>query len=227
MESAVFNETGEADLLFVMGWGNQLVGENERWFIERLTEEGYRVHAIQLPTDIADFEREHLRPVRRYLDAFEPSHVVGHSLGGLVTAHLETDASPVYLAPWWGIHGLKHLGWQSLLVPRLPVRARIIPINTRPEEIGARVTDEQWAALPKRISPMFITEVYRAQRNRPPINDDAVVFCSLRDTIVSLKAIGEAATRDQIRLYDGGHELFSSVSRRTTTREVLTALAET
>ena len=227
MKSAVFGEAEGDDLLFVMGWSNRLEGENERWFIDRLANEGYRVHVIQLPTDIADFDREYLRPVQRYHDAHEPSVVVGHSLGGLITAHLETDAARVYLAPWWGIYGLKHLRWQSWIVPRLPIRTKVIPTNASREEIGAYVTDEQWAALPKRISPVFITEVYRAQEERPPISDEDVVFCSLRDTIVSVNAIGEVATPDQIHLYDGGHELFSSASRRAATREVLAVLAET
>ncbi|MFC7224133.1 alpha/beta fold hydrolase [Halalkalicoccus sp. GCM10025322] len=194
--------------------------------MDRLADESYRVHAIQLPTDVTDFEREYLRPVQRYHDAHEPSTVVGHSLGGLVAAHLETDSSRVYLAPWWGIYGLKQRGWQSVVVPRLPVRAKIIPIDASREEIGACVTDEQWAALPKRISPVFITEIHRAQQALLPISDDDVVFCSLRDTIVSLKAISEVATSDQVSLYDGGHELFSSSSRRTATRDVLTVLAE-
>lgn len=226
MDSAIFNESGREDLLFVMGWSNRLEGENERWFIDQLTDEDHRVHAIQLPTDVADFEREYLRPVQRYCDAHEPSAVVGHSLGGLVAAHLETNVSHVYLAPWWGIYGLKLLGWQSTVVPRLPIRARIIPTNASREEIGARITDEQWAALPKRVSPVFITEIHRAQQALPPIDDDAVVFCSLRDTIVSVNAIGEAVSSDQVRLYDGGHELFSSAARRTAAQEVLAALAD-
>lgn len=225
MDSTTFNEAGGDGLLFVMEWGNRLTGENERWFIERLADDGYRVHAIQLPTNITDFGREYRRPVQRYHDVHKPSAVVGHSLGGLVAAHLDTDAARVYLSPWWGIYGLKYLGWESVIVPRLPIRARILPINTSREEIGDRVTDEEWAALPKRISPAFITEIHRAQRERPSIGDDAVVFCSLRETIVSLHAIGEAVTPEQVRLYDGGHELFSSASRRATTRNVLSVLA--
>lgn len=227
VKSTIVGEPGDGDLLFVMGWGNRLNGENERWFIDRLADEGYRVHAIQLPTNGTDFEREYRLPVQDYHDAHEPAVFLGHSLGSLVGAHLETDARPVYLSPWWGLYGLKYLRWQSVVVPLLPIRARLIPINTRREEIGARVTDEGWAALPKRLSPAFITEVYRAQQERPPIDDDAVVFCSLRDTIVSLSAIGEATTTGQIRLYDGGHEPFSSTGRECTTREITAVLADT
>jgi alpha-beta hydrolase superfamily lysophospholipase len=225
MESTIVNGTGERDLLFVMGWGNRLQGENERWFIDRLAGAGYTVHAIELPTDIADFDREYRRPLQRYHDTHEPSVVLGHSSGGLVGAHLRTEASRVYLSPWWGLYGLKYLRWQSVIVPRLPIRAKIVSINTTREEIGALATDAAWAALPKRVSPVFITEIDRAQASRPPIGEDAVVFCSLRDTIVSLRAIGEAVPREQVRLYDGGHEPFSSISREATTEEVLTVLA--
>lgn len=226
MDAATFNEGGEDGLLFVMGWGNRLEGENERWFIDRLAGDGYRVHAIQLPTDITDFDREYRWPVQRYHDAHEPAAVVSHSLGGLVASHLDTDAARVYLAPWWGLYGLKYLGWESVIVPWLPIRARILPVRASRSEIGGRVTDEGWAALPRRISPVTVTEIHRAQRERPPIADDAVVFCSLRETIVSLQAIGEAVTPEQVRLYDGGHELFSSTDRRAATREVLAAFAE-
>jgi alpha-beta hydrolase superfamily lysophospholipase len=202
-------------------------GENERWFVDRLVDAGHRVHAIELPTEVADFEREYLRPVQRYHDTHAPAAVVSHSLGGLVAAHLVTDASRVYLAPWWGLYGLKYLGWQSRVVPRLPTRVRILPVRASRSEIGGRVTDEGWAALPRRISPVTVTEIHRAQEALPSIDDEAVVFCSLRDTIVSLRTIGEVASRDQVRLYDGGHELFSSTDRRAATREVLAALEET
>jgi hypothetical protein len=225
VEHRTFNERGDRDLLFVMGFGDRIDGENERWFVDRLADAGYRVHAIQLPARATDFDRAYRRPVQRYHDDNHPVAVVSHSLGGLVAAHLTTDARRVYLAPWWGIYGRKFLTWEAWLVPRLPITTPILSIRTEPGDIGALVTDEQWERLPKRISPVFVAEIDRAQQARPPIDDRSEVFVSLRDTVVSLAAVGEAVPRDRIHLYEGGHQLYSSTGRREATAEVLAALA--
>lgn len=226
MESRTVNENGSPGVLFVMGFGNRLDGTDEQWFIDRLVAAGYRVHAVELPTNGTDFEADYRAPVQRYHDEHEPAAVLAHSLGGLVAAHLGTDAEEVYLAPWWGLYGEKFLTWERWVIPRLPTAARLIPIGTRREEIGSLLTEEAWARLPKRISPAFITAVYRAQQRRPPVEEGAVVFASLRDTIVSLAAIGSAVDRDRVRLYDGAHQLFSSVGRNRAAERVVATLPE-
>lgn len=224
MDSRTFNESGEPTLLFVMGVGNRVDGTSEGWLIDRLTGAGYRVHAIRLSADIADFEREYCAPVQRAHDEHEPAGVVSHSLGGLVAAFLETSAREVYLSPWWGIYEGKVSDWERWLVPRLPTRARILPVKTRRDEIGEHLSDGAWAEIPKRISPVFITEIYRAQQARPPISEEATVFVSLEDTIISLRAIGAAVCSDRIRLYDGGHQLFSAEGREKAIEDVLAVL---
>lgn len=78
--------------------------------------------------------------------------------------------------------------------------------------------------LPNRISPVFITEIYRAQQRRPSISDDAVIFVSLADTIVSLQAIGTAVSSGQIRLDDGKHQLFAAYDRDEAIDAVLDVL---
>lgn len=225
MDSRTYNEGGDPALLFVMGFGNRLDGANERWLIDRLTDAGYRVRAVQLPTNVTDFERGYRRPVQRIHDEEQPAVVLSHSLGGLVTAFLKTSAREVSLSPWWGIYEAKVSTWERWLVPRLPIRARVLPIKTRRAEIGERLPDSDWKRLPKRISPVFITEIYRAQERRPPIDDDAVVFVSAEETIVSLRAIGAAVSADRIRLFDGRHQLFSARGRQAAVEELLAVLA--
>lgn len=226
MDDRTFNESGEPTLLFVMGFGNRLDGASEGWLIDRLTDAGYRVHAIELSTDVTDFTEEYRVPVQRVHDEHEPAVVLSHSLGGLVTAFLDTTARTVYLSPWWGMYEAKVSSWERWLVPRLPLRSRVLPIKTRRDEIGEHLSDDGWRRLPKRISPRFITEVYRAQQARPPIDDDAVVFVSLEDTVVSLRAIGTTVSSDRIRLYDGGHQLFSARGRRAAVDEVVAVLPD-
>jgi len=209
-------------LAFVMGWGNRLEGENERWFVDRLVDAGFRVTAVELPTDIADFHGEYVVPVREAVT--DPVAIVGHSTGGLVAAHLRIDAPRVYLSPWWGIFGAKLRPLQRAILPRLPTRRRIVPVDSGREEIGDLVTDAAWERTPERVSPAFVRAILRGQETLPPPRRDAVAFCSLRDTVVSLEAIGERLPPDRVRLYDGGHELYSSSGRRHHAAAVIEAL---
>ena len=226
MDSRTFNESGSPTLLFVMGLGNQFDDASVGWFVDQLTGAGYRVHTLQLPTDITDFEREYRRPVQRVHDEHDPAGVVSHSLGGLVTAFLDTTARNVYLSPWWGIYEGKVSPWARWIVPRLPLQTRVLPTKTHRDELGEHLSDDEWEQLPKRISPVFITEIYNAQQARPSISADAVVFVSLADTIISLKTVGAAVCSDQIRLYDGGHQLFAATDRQEVVDEVLAELPE-
>lgn len=225
MERQTFNKSGGPTVLVVLGLGNRLDGECERWLVDRLTDADYRVHAVELPTEIASFDRQYRIPVQRVADEQQPDAVLSHSLGGLVAAYLETDARAVYLAPWWGIYEGKVSVWERWLVPRLPTSRPILPTKTGCDELGEHLSEEGWAAVPERVSPMFITAVYRAQQARPSIDDDAVVFVSPTDTVVSIRAIGEAVAADRIHLYDGGHQLFSSAGRRRAVEAVLAALS--
>ncbi len=226
MDGRTFNDSGNPTLLFVMGFGNRFGNASVDWILNRFTDAGYRIHALQLHTDITDFERDYCRPVQRAHNKHDPAIVVSHSLGGLVTAFLDTTAKTVYLSPWWGIYEAKVSSWQRWLIPRLPVRARILPINTHRDELGESLSDDEWEQLPKRISPVYITEIYRAQQARPPISEDAVVFTSLADTVISLTAIGTAVCAGQIRLYDGGHQLFATTNRQESIDRVLAEFPE-
>lgn len=223
MEFATYGE-GE-DLLFLMGWGNRLDGDNERWFIDQFVDAGYRVHAAQLPTNIADFEREYLEPVREYRNgnALQLAPVLSHSTGGLISAYLRPD-SAVYCSPWWGFYGVKLRDTQLSLVSKLPTARPLIPIDFERSEVGGLVTEGQWADLPKRVSPAFIREIRDAQDAMPVPQDHARVFCSLRDTVVGIDAIGDAVDPEQVTLFDGGHEPFSSTDRDAITAQVIDAV---
>ena len=86
------------------------------------------------------------------------------------------------------------------------------------------VTDRELREGPSRAAPTFIRESRRAQRDRPPVADDAVVFCTLADSVVSTRAIGEAVPPGRTVLYDGGHELFASPSRKNQVDTLLAAV---
>jgi hypothetical protein len=225
MEFATFGE-GE-DLLFLMGWGNRLDGDNERWFVDRLTDAGYHVHAAQLPTNVTDFETDYLDPVLEYRNsnALQLAPVLSHSTGGLVAAYLRPDGA-VYCSPWWEFYGLKLRETQLSLASRLPTDRPLFPIDFDRSELGTYVTARQWQDLPERVSPAFIREIMRAQEEMPEPGADARVFCSLRDTVVGLDGIGAAVDPEQVTLYDGGHELFSSADRETLAAQVVDAVDE-
>ncbi|MFD1587595.1 lysophospholipase [Halorientalis brevis] len=223
-----FETFGEGqDLLFLMGWGNKLDGDNERWFVDRLVEAGYRVHAGQLPTNISDFEAQYLAPTREYRDehALQLAPVLSHSTGGLVAASLRPKAA-IYMSPWWGFYGGKLRKTQLRIVAALPTDRRLLPIDFGREELGSLVTEAQWQDLPSKVSPSFIREIRDAQASMPEISADARVFCSLADTVVGLQAIGSRVEPTQVTLYDGKHELFSSAGREDNTEAVVDALDE-
>lgn len=216
------------DLVFVMGWGNRLDGETERWFVDRLAAD-YTVHAVEIPTNGTDLERDYLAPLRdvvreRAGDVATPGYL-SHSTGGLLVGHL-APARAVYVSPWWAFYGAKLRGHVFEYGAKLPVDRPVVPIDFTRQEVGPRLSDEAWARLPKRVSPAFVGTVRAAQRSMPDPGQRALVCCSLRDTVVGLHGIGERVSRAQVHLYDGPHEPFSAADRETACGVVERALAE-
>jgi len=226
MKQKTIGDEDDEDLLFILGWGNRLRSKNVQWLIDLVVEDGYQVHAFELPDHTEDFEADFIEPVHSYIKQFDSFKLLCHSTGGLVGAYLTGAETETYLSPWWGIYAGQD-GPLFDLLTKLPLTASVVPNNTatRPR-IGELATSDQLDAIPKRTSPVFLREVSQAQKDRPPIDDEAVVFCSLCDDIVSTRAIGEAVPPEQIVLYQGGHELFSSPGREKYTDRLLAAIEE-
>jgi hypothetical protein len=214
---------GDRTLLFVLGFGNEPSHEHVRWLIDQLATD-YTVHVGVLPIDMTDFEADYRRPVERYAARLDVDAVLSHSTGGLVTAHLPLDARRVYLSPWWGFY---MEGLAPLLFPvvrRLPTGFRFLPRRTGPDS-GEDLKSGDTGIVPPWVSPAFIREIYSAQQALPEFRPGSTVFCSLTVSVVSVRAIGARAPADRIRLYDGGHEFFSSSGREDVLRDVRAALA--
>jgi pimeloyl-ACP methyl ester carboxylesterase len=217
------------DLVCVLGWGNRLHHENVRWLCDQFVGEGYRVHAFEIPVVITDFEREYVAPIDRYVADLEEFRLVGHSAGGLVAAYLGGAHTTTFLSPFWGFpRGQVGVDDALLaLVSRLPLDRPVLPSGTaRRDAIGELATARELREGPSRAAPTFIRESRQAHRDLPPIDEDAVVFCTLADPIVSTRAIGEAVPADRTVVYDGGHELFASRSRDEHVDTLLTVVDE-
>jgi len=215
-----------SDLIFLLGWGNRVTHENVQWLVEQFADEGYRVHTFELPTTITDFEREYVRPVARYTADLDSFRLICHSTGGLIGPFIDGAESRTYLSPWWGIHARQE-GVLFELVRRLPISRPVVPTGTATSKmIGSLATETQLQAVPDRASPAFLREIVDAQNRCPTIDGSAVVFCSLRDEIVSVRAIGEAMPAERTVLYDGGHELFSSRCRGDVLPTLLATIEE-
>ncbi|MFC7027419.1 alpha/beta hydrolase [Halomicroarcula sp. GCM10025324] len=228
MQVRIFDDGADEDCLLVLGWGNRCRHENVQWLVDRVAER-YRVHAVELPTHITDFRREWVAPVERYLaDAgLDGVSVLAHSAGGLTTAHLESEAvtNRVYLSPWWGTD--PPLPEPVLLaIARLPIDRPVIPVGDlgSPDYIGDLATEAQLQDGPSAYSPAFVRTIAQAHETLPPAREAEVAFCTLTDKIVDPRAIGERLPADRVRLYDGGHELFSSSAREAHIDTVLAAL---
>lgn len=223
MKSKICGEDNRRDLLFVLGWGTRLDDHNLSWLVDLTTEAGFRVHLLELPTDVRDFHREYVAPVEKYQKKLGEHIVLGFSLGGLVAAYLSAQRKTIYLSPWWGIYGDKLRKTTLRLVSKTRLGIPLLPIDFSKEETGDLAKDADWESVPKRVTPAWLREIVTAQKNMPPLQENSVVFCSLKDTIVSLKAIGERAGNDVV-LYDGGHELFCSSNRELYREDLLNAL---
>jgi len=213
------------DCLFVLGWGNRCRHETVQWLVDRLAER-YRVHVAELPTHITDIEREWVEPLKNYAADLDSFDVLSHSAGGLAVAHLDADGlgNRVYLSPWWG-SDFPLPDPLFCAVTSLPIAKPILSFSDlEAEALGPLATDQQLADSPTGASPAFLRTVDRAQRRLPPAREAAVAFCTLTDAIVDPRAVGHRLPADRIRLYDGGHELFSSPAREELTETVLDAL---
>jgi hypothetical protein len=224
MKTAVYGENNSPDILFLSGWENRIGDSNIGWLIDLLVKDGYKVHVFEFPCNMKDFNCEYLEPVKAYQDGLGPHVILSHSLGGLVAAYCSAQTRSVYLSPWWGLYGGKLRGMTLSLACSLRSSLRMFPIDFTRDEVGDLATDEYWQALPKKVSPLFVREIVKAQKAMPALQHDHVVFCSLKDTIIDLKAIGERT--HNIRLYKGHHEFFSSSTREHHSDEILNALKE-
>ncbi|WIV65828.1 alpha/beta fold hydrolase [Natrialbaceae archaeon AArc-T1-2] len=226
MRHRIFNEDGEDDLVFVMGWGNRWTHENVSWLIGNLGDAGYRVHAFELPTNIDDFKADWLEPIAEYVLDLDSYQLLGHSAGALVGQALDGAENHVYLSPWWG-YSETYPEFALELLAEIPTDFPFLPVpGMDADALGERATDHQVATIPRWISPAFVRETRRAQQELLAIDHDAVVFCSLRDPVISHRAIGERVPSEHVVLYDGGHELFSSPLREEYVDLVLECLED-
>jgi alpha-beta hydrolase superfamily lysophospholipase len=267
MRFRTFNQAGERDCLFVMGWGNRWDHESVRWLIDELADAEYRVHVAELPTRLDDFRADWVEPVAEYARDLEEFALLSHSAGGLVATTIDGADTHVYLSPFWG-YSLAYPDWALELVARVPTTMPFIPTRIDdPAIFGEYAGEERLQDTPSWLSPAFVRETRDAQsrllpanvnlaaiarRSRPPeatvtdeteesadedrtprtdlptprwsVEDDAVVFCSLSDEVVSLNAIGARVNADNVVLYEGGHELFASTSREQHVPTLLAAL---
>jgi pimeloyl-ACP methyl ester carboxylesterase len=193
--------------------------------VDRLAER-FRVHVAELPTHISDFQAEWVEPLESYAADLETVSLLGHSAGGLTAAHMDVAGldTRVYLSPWWGSNfDVPDFVFDALTA--LPITKPILPAGElTADALGELATDAQVADGPEGTSPAFLRTIDRAQQRLPPASEDAVAFCTLTDAIVDPRAVGHQLPADRIRLYDGGHELFSSRARAGLTETVMDAL---
>lgn len=223
MRAEVFGDGGE-DVVFVLGWSNRPTYENVRWLIDPVVEAGYRVHAVELPRVISDFDAEFLAPVREYAADLEGYRLLAHSAGGLVGAYLEEPETRVYLSPWWGFN--EELGGRLLpLLMRIPTRRTILPAPFTAAMLGDLAREDQLGDLPDGVAPTFLREARRAQARLPPVDPDAVVFYCPDDPIGSAAAILERTPPDNAVAFEGGHDLFNCSARSAHLDTLLAAVA--
>ncbi|SHH25483.1 lipase family protein [Halobaculum gomorrense] len=214
-------------LWFVMGWGNTPDQPAVGWLLDALADAGFRTRAVEIPTNVRDFEREYLDPLAAAVDDGPAAdRLLSHSTGGLIAAHaIEADVLPeraVHLSPWWGLHPSQRIPF--CVLGALPTGRALVSVEPDRETLGELA--EPSAREPIGLSPSFAREVRRAQSSLPTARDGEVAFCTLTDGLVGTAAIGERLPADRIRLYDGGHECFASPGRTAIVADAVAALCE-
>ncbi|WP_416839775.1 alpha/beta hydrolase [Haloferax sp. DFSO52] len=213
-------------LLFVLGWGNKPTHRSVEWLIDRLTYDGYRVHAVELPTNGWEFEQQYVAPVRAYAVDRGLDLVLSHSTGGLVASHLDLAIRNVFLSPWWGmaLDGFDRFVYQ--LVTRVPTTRPFVPSGIERTDLGELKLAEEMRDAPDTVSPAFLRAIRGAQETLPPFRKTDVVFFTPTDRVVDVRTIGERTPADNLVPYDGGHEFFASEGRERTFTKVRTALED-
>ena len=228
MRHELFNDTGDRNLVFVLGWGNRIEHENVQWVVDRLVEADYRVTVFQIPTVVTDYEREWIAPVTDYVEDLESYRLLTHSTGGLIAEYLEGAETRVYLSPWWGFHEDLKNPLVSLLL-RLPVSRSILPTGGADREmLGELATDRQLEDTPSRVAPTFLREAKRAQERLPAFQfpESGIVFYTPDDAVVGVDAVLERTPERNRVAYEGGHQLFDSPSREDHIGTILAALED-
>lgn len=222
MRHETFNEAGETDVVFVLGWGNRIEHRTVQWLVDRLVEADYRVTVFEIPTVVTDFDAEYVAPVADHVADLDGYRLLTHSTGGLIAEFLEGAETRVYLSPWWGFHeDLQNP--VVALATKLPISTPILPAGIEREALGEYATAQQIEDVPSRAAPTFLREAKRAQERLPPFEGDAI-FYSPTDAVVGVDAIRERAPEEVRVPYEGGHELFGSATRAQHVDTVLDAL---
>ncbi|MFB6112348.1 MAG: alpha/beta fold hydrolase [Halobacteriaceae archaeon] len=224
LRTRTVGDSGDRDVLLLLGLGNEADGTNERWFARRLSRMHCRITVVELPCPPADVTASLVEPVQALHDRLSPRAIVGHSLGGLVAAHLESEAPRVYCSPWWRTHPDRTGTLLEWVVRLLPTGRDLVPVGIEPSAIGSRMTAAAAQSLPRRLSPRFLTAVDRAQQRLPPIGTEAVAFVCLADQIIDPTAVSERLPPDRVRLFPGGHEVFSVARRGAAVERVAAAV---
>lgn len=221
--------TDGEDLLVVLGWGNRPTHEHVAWLLTRLLDAGYRVHAVTLPINVWDFQRQYVTPLDEYLDDHELDLALSHSTGGLVAEHLSDRNAirNVFLSPWWGIRTAGIVD-RSILAAfeRFPTAKRLYTPDLGVESIGDLKSAAEAAAGPDAVSPAFLATIRDAQTRLGSFHDGDAVFYAPTDRVVDPATIEERTPPSNRRSYDGGHEFFASSGRASVLDDVLAALDE-
>lgn len=224
MEFHRFGDDSDPTVLFVMGWGNRVDHPTVEWFVERIVDAGFEVHAAEIPDNGTDFQRDYLDPVIEYARGLDAFRLLSHSTGGLVAAHLPADGPRVYLSPFWGFNRQGLSGVLMGVLAHLPTDRQFIGSDIDGALLGEHKDPDVVANELPDASPAWLRTMANAHDDLPTFREGSQVFCSLSDRVVDVRAIGDHAPADAITIYDGGHELFAVNGRAAYADQVITAL---
>ena len=211
------------DVLFLLGYGITFEQPGTKWLMDLFSERGFRTTFVRLPTDIADFRTDMLKPCLEIEDELGEHALVGLSMGGLVGAYMDRPRSRVFLSPFWGVsRSLHYMGYDLALQKLKKVRYRLLPRTFTKKDAGYHAVHEDIVGIPAFLSFSTLYQMVSMQKAIPPPRDDDVVYRSLDDRIICHDAID--ARGGDVREFSGGHLVHLVKDRDAIFSEILSLL---
>jgi esterase/lipase len=215
-----FGTEGEG-VLYIHGYGGSLGDPGLMGFLEGISAGGFSVTCVLLPRTFSDIDEGIVKPLREHISDNGTLHVIGFSLGGLVSSALEVRGCRTFISPFWGVGRLiEPIGLKGALAIATGSAKAVIDRSKGRPTIGWEWIGQVHPSV--EALDTTVNAVEKALRNIPAPLPGDLIIASPSDRIISMEAVRDRKARTV--LLKGGHMLFSGSDRSKLIGLVLASL---